>query len=132
MFNAGDHVPVIPLVEVVGRALKLAPEHIAPTAVNVGVTFGLTVTAVTVIIEQPLTTSVASTVYVPDVVAVIEAVVAPLLQRYDVPPLAVKTTLPPEQKVNGPVGVIIAVGEAITVTTIELLIPEQPLTLSVT
>ena len=58
MFNAGDHVPVIPLVEVVGRALKLAPEHIAPTAVNVGVTFGLTVTAVTVIIDQPLTLSV--------------------------------------------------------------------------
>ena len=115
MFNAGDHVPVIPLVEVVGRALKLAPEHIAPTAVNVGVTFGLTVTAVTVIIEQPLTLSVTCTVYDPDVVAVIEAVVAPLLQRYDVPPLAVKTTLPPEQNVNGPVAVIIAVGFGVIV-----------------
>ena len=43
------------------------------------------------------------------------------------PPLAVKTTLPPEQNVNVPVAVIIAVGEAITVTTIGLLIPEQPL-----
>ena len=43
MFSAGDHVPVYPLLEVVGRALKLAPGHIALTAVNVGVIFGLTV-----------------------------------------------------------------------------------------
>ena len=43
MFSAGDHVPVYPLLEVVGRALKLAPVHIALTAVNVGVIFGLTV-----------------------------------------------------------------------------------------
>ena len=43
MSKAGDHVPVIPLVEVVGRALKLAPEQIAATASKVGVTFGFTV-----------------------------------------------------------------------------------------
>jgi hypothetical protein len=41
--NAGDHVPVIPLVDVVGNADKLVPEHIGATAVNVGVIFGLTV-----------------------------------------------------------------------------------------
>ena len=41
MFNAGDHVPVIGVVfvELVGKALKLPPEHIALTAVKVGVTF---------------------------------------------------------------------------------------------
>ncbi len=45
MFNAGDHVPVIGVVfvELVGKALKLPPEHIALTAVKVGVTFGVTV-----------------------------------------------------------------------------------------
>ena len=43
MFNAGDHVPVIPLVEVVGKALKAAPEQIGPTWVKVGVTLELTV-----------------------------------------------------------------------------------------
>ena len=43
MSNTGDHVPVIPLVEVVGRALKLAPEQIAATGSKVGVTFGFTV-----------------------------------------------------------------------------------------
>jgi hypothetical protein len=43
LFKAGDQVPVIPLVEVVGNADKVAPEQIGATALNVGVTFGLTV-----------------------------------------------------------------------------------------
>ena len=43
LFKAGDQVPVIPLFEVVGKAFKVAPEQIGLTAVNVGVTLGLTV-----------------------------------------------------------------------------------------
>ena len=43
MFKAGDHVPVMPLLEVVGNADRVAPLHIGATAVNVGVTFGFTV-----------------------------------------------------------------------------------------
>ena len=43
MFNAGDHVPVIPLVEVVGNGAKAAPEQIAATGVNKGTIIGLTV-----------------------------------------------------------------------------------------
>jgi hypothetical protein len=43
LFNTGDQVPVIPLVDVVGKADKVAPEQIAFTAVNVGVLFGFTV-----------------------------------------------------------------------------------------
>ena len=39
---AGDHVPVIPLVAVVGRTGAVAPEHIAATGLNVGTTLGLT------------------------------------------------------------------------------------------
>jgi hypothetical protein len=41
--KAGDQAPVIPLVEVVGNADKVAPEQIGATDVNVGVIFGLTV-----------------------------------------------------------------------------------------
>jgi hypothetical protein len=41
--KAGAHVPVIPLLEVVGNGVKVAPEHIGATAVNVGVTLVLTV-----------------------------------------------------------------------------------------
>jgi hypothetical protein len=43
LFNAGVQVPVIPLLDVVGKADKAAPEQIGATAVNVGVTLGLTV-----------------------------------------------------------------------------------------
>ena len=50
----GDHVPVIPLVEVVGRGLNAAPEHIAATGVNVGVIFGFTViVSVAVVAHKP-------------------------------------------------------------------------------
>ena len=41
--KAGAHVPVIPLLEVVGNAVNVAPEHIGATALKVGVTLGLTV-----------------------------------------------------------------------------------------
>ena len=41
--KAGDQVPVIPLLDVVGNGDKVAPEQIGATAVNVGVIFGLTV-----------------------------------------------------------------------------------------
>lgn len=43
MFIAGDHVPVTPLVEVVGKAGMLAPLQYGPTALNVGVITGLMV-----------------------------------------------------------------------------------------
>jgi hypothetical protein len=41
---AGDHVPEIPLVEVVGKAGMVAPEQYGPTCVNVVFKIGLTVT----------------------------------------------------------------------------------------
>ena len=43
MSKAGDQVPVIPLLEVVGKADKVPPEQIGATAVKVGVIFGLIV-----------------------------------------------------------------------------------------
>ena len=49
MFNAGDQTPLIPLFEVVGSVDKLAPEQIAATGVNVGVTFEVTV--ITIVVE---------------------------------------------------------------------------------
>jgi hypothetical protein len=50
--KAGDHEPVIPLLEVVGNGAKVAPEHIGATAVNVGVTFGLTVMVKVVVVAH--------------------------------------------------------------------------------
>ena len=43
MFKAGDHAPVIALVDVVGKADKVVPEQIGPTAEKLGVTIGFTV-----------------------------------------------------------------------------------------
>jgi hypothetical protein len=50
--NAGDQVPVIPLLDVVGNALNVAPEQIAATCVNVGVTFGFTVMVIVAVVAQ--------------------------------------------------------------------------------
>jgi len=41
--RAGAHVPVMPLLEVIGNGVNVAPEHIGAIAVNVGVVLGLTV-----------------------------------------------------------------------------------------
>ena len=52
MLNAGDQVPVIELFEVVGNAANVAPEQIAATCVNVGVTFGFTVIVIVAVVAQ--------------------------------------------------------------------------------
>ena len=49
---AGDHVPVIPLFDVVGNADKLAPEQIELTCVNVGVVFGFTVIVMVAVVAH--------------------------------------------------------------------------------
>ena len=50
--KAGDQVPVMPLLDVVGSAVRVAPEQIGATAVNVGVIFGLTVIASVVVVAH--------------------------------------------------------------------------------
>ena len=52
LFSVGDHVPVILLFEVVGKAAKVAPEHIGATAVKVGVTWGFTVMVNVVVVAH--------------------------------------------------------------------------------
>ena len=50
--RAGDHVPVIPSIEVVGNADNTAPEQIEATGLNVGVMFGLTVMVNVVVVAH--------------------------------------------------------------------------------
>jgi len=50
--KAGAHVPVMPLLEVVGNGVRVAPEQIGATAVNVGVIFGLTVIVKVVVVAH--------------------------------------------------------------------------------
>jgi len=49
---AGDQIPVIPFVEVVGNVGAAEPEQIGATAAKVGVTFGLTVTVKVVFVAH--------------------------------------------------------------------------------
>ena len=45
-------MPVMPLVDVVGNAVNVAPAHIGATALNVGVIFGLTVIVKVVVVAH--------------------------------------------------------------------------------
>jgi hypothetical protein len=54
LFKAGAQVPVIgvALVDDVGNADKVAPEHIGATGLNVGVMFGLTTIVKVVVVAH--------------------------------------------------------------------------------
>ena len=52
LFKAGAHDPVIPLFDVVGKGDSVAPEQIGATALNVGVTLGLTVIVNVVVVAH--------------------------------------------------------------------------------
>jgi hypothetical protein len=49
LFIAGDQVPVIAFVDVVGKAAIVSPEQTAATCVNVGVVLGVTVMVIVVV-----------------------------------------------------------------------------------
>ena len=52
LFKAGAQVPVIPLLEVVGSAVSVAPEQMGATAVNVGGMVGFTVIVNVVVVAH--------------------------------------------------------------------------------
>ena len=58
LFSAGDQVPVIPLVEVVGNAASADPEQIGATAANNGVTCGVTVMVNVVVVAHSVAAGV--------------------------------------------------------------------------
>ena len=54
LFSAGDQVPAIPLVEVVGKAINVVPEQMGAICVNVGVTGAKKLTTILFDKVQPL------------------------------------------------------------------------------
>jgi hypothetical protein len=82
LLSAGDHVPVIPLLDVVGNAASVAPEHIGATAVNVGVTFGVTVIVNVVVVAH--CPAVGVKVYVVVAVLLSAGVHVPVIPLFDV------------------------------------------------
>ena len=93
LLSAGDHVPEIPLFDVVGNAAKVAPEQIGATAVKVGVTCGLTVIVKVVVVAHCPVLGVK--VYVVVVVLFSAGAQAPVIPLFDVVGNAVKVA--PEQ-----------------------------------
>ena len=52
LLSAGDQVPVIPSLDVVGKAASVAPEQIGAIAVNVGVTCAVITISIVAIVAQ--------------------------------------------------------------------------------
>ena len=52
LFKAGDHVPLMPFVDVVGNAAIVCPLQIGVTAAKVGSTFGFTVMVKVVVLAH--------------------------------------------------------------------------------
>jgi hypothetical protein len=90
---------------------------------------GLTVTVAAALVAEQPAALVTVTEYEPLLFAVIDGVVAPFDQRYDAPLDAVSVTLPPAQKVVGPLAVIVATGAALTVTAVGADVALQPFAL---
>ena len=96
LFIAGDHVPTILLFDVVGNALKLPPEQMAATCVNVGVVGGFTVMVIVVLVAHVgEAVEVGVNVYVVVAVLFIAGDHVPAIPLFDVVGNALK--LPPEQ-----------------------------------
>jgi hypothetical protein len=81
LFISGDHVPVIPLSEVVGNGFIEEPEHTGAKVTNVGIVFGNTVIVISFLQVTPLVVTSHQYVVVSVGVGLIVAVVSPVDQR---------------------------------------------------
>ena len=82
LLSAGVQVPVIPLFEVVGKAMRASPEQMVATAAKVGVTLGLTViVSVVAVAHCP---AVGVKVYVVVAVLLSAGVHVPVIPLFDV------------------------------------------------
>ena len=81
--TAGDHVPVMPLVDVNGNTGAVEPSHIDATGLKVGVTFAVTVIVNVVVVAH--WSAVGVKVYVPlAVLLTIAGVHVPVIPFVDV------------------------------------------------
>jgi hypothetical protein len=108
-------------VNVAGEPLHTVAELLA----TVGDGFTVTTTGVDVPPQLPVTE------YVPEVVTVILCVVAPVLQVFPVAKLDVSVTLPPAQKVSGPLAVITGGAEPTPTVTTSVTVQWVPVTVTV-
>lgn len=100
--------------EALNNKVPPAQKVVGPFGVMVaaGKAFTVIVVAAEVALHPPAPVTVA--VKDPEAFTVMDCVVAPLFQRYELPALAVNTTEPPVQKLVTPFGVIVAAGTGFT------------------
>ena len=94
--------------------------------VTPGVTLEVIVTTVAADTAEHPAAPVTVTEYEPAALTVIDCVVAPVLHNQDAPADAVSVTEPPLQNVTGPPAVMVAAGNAFTVTTVAADTAEHP------
>lgn len=82
LFNAGLQVPLIPFRELVGNGFKVVPAQNGPTLVKLGVTIGLTVMVIVVVVAH--CPAVGVKVYVVVAVLLIAGLQVPLILLVDV------------------------------------------------
>jgi hypothetical protein len=122
LFKAGAHIPLIPFVEVVGKAAKGSPEQIAAIGLNVGVIFGLTVMVrVTVVAHCP---ALGVKVYVVVAVLFTAGAQVPVIPFVEVVGKAAKGS--PEQMAATGLNVGVIIG--FIVTEVVAVVPGQPAT----
>jgi len=109
-----------------------AQKIVGPPGVIVATGNGLTVTLVEFDVAEQPKPFVTVTVKTPVVLTVMVWVVAPLLHSQLAPADAVRSTEPPAQKVVGPLGVIVATGNGLTVTLVGADVAEHPSDVTVT
>jgi hypothetical protein len=103
-----------------------AQNAVGPDALMVGAGAVCTVTVVAEdVAEQPFA-FVTVTLYAPELLTVIDCVVAPFDQRYEEAEDEVSVTEPPAQNVVGPPAVMVGAGSAFTVTDVAEDVAEQP------
>ena len=105
-----------------------AQNIVAPPGLIVGAGKAFTVTVVVDDVAEHPFTSVIVTVLPPEVVAITACVASPVLHEYTLASVAVKVTEPPAQSVVVPLGLIVGVGKAFTVTGVDDDVAEHPLT----
>jgi hypothetical protein len=113
-------------LEAVSVTFPPAQNVVGPFAVISAVGSGLTVTVVAAEVALQPFAFVMVTLYEPPAVTLMDCVVAPLDQRYELAPEAVSVTLPPAQNVVAPLAVMAAVGSGFTVTVVAAEVLLQP------
>ena len=108
-----DHTYVVPAGPAATDAvLPVEPGTIVLGAVIVAEGIGLTVTLTGGALPVQPVLSVTVTLYEPVALTVIDCVVAPVDHAYDWPAVAVSNTLPPVQKLVGPLAVMVGANAA--------------------